>query len=781
MSQAERIAKALDSSATSSGNDDGSVSWKTKCPSHVDKKASLSVTQAGDRVLVRCHAGCSQGQVIESLKRMKLWISRKRKPEDNEHWEWAGAAELGSEISIRQSPQDKRNIKRAAKHWLYHDAEGKLLGAVYRFEEPDGTKDIRPVTLWHNSGSGELLWRFKAWPGARPLYNWNLLNQYRDYKVLVVEGEKTADAANALLPEGWIATTWPGGTKAINRANWDILRGRTVVMWPDNDDVGILAMENLGSIADRSGFSSFKGVYPPKDILPPKWDLADSLPDNVNISVMNLIETAGEVNKVDPNKVSSTFGPPIMLESEVCDLLNERFAAVDLAGKPYILVYPDEIDPEPRLGSYDDYAKLYSNMKFIDTASGKIKKQIPTWWEHSNRKTYNNGITFEPSKPKEFDGKYNTWQGFSVHPSKEGSCDLFLRHIQDNVADGDTWAYEWIMMWFSDIIQNPSVKSGTCLALRGQQGCGKSIVGEVFGAILGGDHYLVVDETETLFGKNNLITMKALLIQAEEAFWAGSKRDLGKIKHLITSHQHSYEDKFVKRFKAPNYSRLFVTSNEQWVVPAAADDRRFTVLDVNGRHARDREYFGEMIRQLEDGGYNHLMWIASQYDIDKNEIGDPLESEARDEQKTMTMDIVDAWLYQALSKGILIPERATSWQNTVYSHDVLASIAEFARKRQQIRNTPGQKTIANRLSIIFKDRFTRKVSTKPIKAIDESFIPRPSIYKIDCTLQEARGRFQKYMGAHLYWEDEGVAEVTLENDETNVTDFNRDLSRPVPF
>ena len=45
-----------------------------RCPSHDDKTPSLSVTQTRDgRVLVKCHAGCGQRDVIAALQRAGLW------------------------------------------------------------------------------------------------------------------------------------------------------------------------------------------------------------------------------------------------------------------------------------------------------------------------------------------------------------------------------------------------------------------------------------------------------------------------------------------------------------------------------------------------------------------------------------------------------------------------------------------------------------------------------------------------------------------------------------
>ncbi len=48
--------------------------WMACCPSHEDRNPSLSIRDAeGGKVLVHCHAGCSQGAVIAELKSKGLW------------------------------------------------------------------------------------------------------------------------------------------------------------------------------------------------------------------------------------------------------------------------------------------------------------------------------------------------------------------------------------------------------------------------------------------------------------------------------------------------------------------------------------------------------------------------------------------------------------------------------------------------------------------------------------------------------------------------------------
>ena len=65
--RAESIARALGGRKAGSG-------WSARCPAHDDRTPSLSLRETGDgKVLVRCHAGCDQDQVIAQLKASGLW------------------------------------------------------------------------------------------------------------------------------------------------------------------------------------------------------------------------------------------------------------------------------------------------------------------------------------------------------------------------------------------------------------------------------------------------------------------------------------------------------------------------------------------------------------------------------------------------------------------------------------------------------------------------------------------------------------------------------------
>jgi putative DNA primase/helicase len=129
-------------------------------------------------------------------------------------------------------------------------------------------KRLRP--LWWDGSQ----WLWKAPPAPRPLYNLAAIAAKVDAPVLIVEGEKTTDAAAKLFPSA-VAITWPSGCKAIDKADWAPLIGRNCTLWPDADAPGIQAMDKLSAKLLKLGAAQVRIVTPPPDV-PEGWDLADA-------------------------------------------------------------------------------------------------------------------------------------------------------------------------------------------------------------------------------------------------------------------------------------------------------------------------------------------------------------------------------------------------------------------------------------------------------------------------------------------------------------------------
>jgi DNA primase len=184
----ESIVRAL--KARRSGTD-----WMAKCPAHDDKNPSLSIRDADGKVLLHCHAGCGQREVIAALKAQGIWQERPVKP--------------------------RRKIKTT---YDYTDEAGQLIYQVVR-TEPKGFFQRRP------DGQGGWINKKSKW---QVLYH---LREVLDAAIVfVVEGEKDVET---LREHGFVATTSAGGAEAPWLLEFtETLAGREVIVIPDNDKPG---------------------------------------------------------------------------------------------------------------------------------------------------------------------------------------------------------------------------------------------------------------------------------------------------------------------------------------------------------------------------------------------------------------------------------------------------------------------------------------------------------------------------------------------------------------
>lgn len=128
------------------------------------------------------------------------------------------------------APMLDKGFKPVALH-AYTDPDGNPLFWRIRVTHPEtGEKWIRPMKM---NGQGYELAEPK-FTGGKPLYGLHHIASNPDAAVWIVEGEQKADALNRL---GLVATTSGAATSAAS-ADWQPLRGRTVWIWPDNDDPG---------------------------------------------------------------------------------------------------------------------------------------------------------------------------------------------------------------------------------------------------------------------------------------------------------------------------------------------------------------------------------------------------------------------------------------------------------------------------------------------------------------------------------------------------------------
>lgn len=194
--------------------------YMARCPSHEDRKASLSVDEGEKGIVVNCHAGCTPLAVVNAmgLEMRDLFY-------DSGSYERDGSPRSTDIVAT----------------YVYTDAAGSPLFEVVRFKP----KDFRQRLV----GSDE--WGLKGLAN-KPLFHLpQLLKADPGDPVFVVEGEKDV---LALERAGAVATTSVGGAGKWDRNYSHHLRGRRVLVVADKDEPGmkhaIQVRDSLEDVAD---------------------------------------------------------------------------------------------------------------------------------------------------------------------------------------------------------------------------------------------------------------------------------------------------------------------------------------------------------------------------------------------------------------------------------------------------------------------------------------------------------------------------------------------------
>jgi hypothetical protein len=205
----------------------------------------------------------------------------------------------------------------------YTDTYGDPLHWRIRLKHPDtGEKWIRPMRR------GEKGFELKQpdYLNGTPPYRLHELALQSDESVWIVEGEACADKLSAL----GLQVTTSGAADSANKADWSILFGRPVSVWPDNDDAGQRYAESV-----KTKLESIGCTVTMIDVealgLPPKGDCVDWLAMNPNATTADIdriptIASPGSAKGAPKEAVETNALPETIAESDAA--IVSRLAAL---------------------------------------------------------------------------------------------------------------------------------------------------------------------------------------------------------------------------------------------------------------------------------------------------------------------------------------------------------------------------------------------------------------------------------------------------------------------
>ena len=279
--------------------------------------SDFAIDQSGDLIDLYAYLHrCDTAKAYDDLSQIyfnAIPISKPKEPEEDPG------------IVIYPAPDDAGipEADNRAMEFCYKNEFGQTLLYVFRYNHPNGSKRLTPPCTYRQFKDGSKRWHKKGIDDhPKPLYHIPELLKRSQARVILVEGEKAAEAAQRLMPD-WVATCWHGGSNAANLVDYSYLKDRDVILWPDNDEPGFKAMKvalsKLKPIAKSVRCIDIRYL----ETKSPTWDLADGEAEGITYDdIMELINMSEEKLELSAFPMLSETGKPLNMPENVLHLAN---------------------------------------------------------------------------------------------------------------------------------------------------------------------------------------------------------------------------------------------------------------------------------------------------------------------------------------------------------------------------------------------------------------------------------------------------------------------------
>lgn len=252
---------------------------------------------------------------------------------------------------------------------------------------------------------------------------------------------------------------------------------------------------------------------------------------------------------------------------------------------------------EKMVYSYANFKNSFDHLKF------ECKKKKIKFTELYNESKYKNVYStfdFEPNKTKQ-DDKYNMFSGFK-YDSENNTYDKkiikpFLNHIK-YLCNDDENAYNYVLNWFSHIIQKPEEKTKVALIFYSLvEGIGKNILTDIINEILEG-YIIKFKETTSLTDRFNSEMSGKLFVVGDEIN-ARAQEIANELKDMITRPKEIMEFKGKDKIMVNDYKNYFFTTNNENVFKISNTDRRYMFVECP-IEKKDKQYYKVLFDILKD-------------------------------------------------------------------------------------------------------------------------------------------------------------------------------------
>jgi hypothetical protein len=263
-------------------------------------------------------------------------------------------------------------------------------------------------------------------------------------------------------------------------------------------------------------------------------------------------------------------------------------------------------------GKLDTFKIVHANVLYEEKGEEKTNF-VMRWLRDPKRREYKR-VVFNP-KPgydAEAHGEFNTFEGFAVasRPCEhEGTTiealglERFETHLKLLTNFNETQLH-WLLNFLAHLVQFPHNNPEVAVILVGLQGCGKdTLTNTILKQLIGGDYVATTADGNQLFGQFNSLLSKKLVMSINEVGARDGQRFYQRLKEVITAQTKVIRKLYQEGVEEDNYTRLFIFSNSDEVVPVMKDDRKWIILRTSNERKDDKAWWASYYGDLKDPDY----------------------------------------------------------------------------------------------------------------------------------------------------------------------------------
>lgn len=274
-------------------------------------------------------------------------------------------------ITIDDTKHHNKEFDCIPTHYFpYFDTTGAF--AFYMIRWPHGkNSDSKKETRPYSFNKEQNKWTAKFSANPRPPYNLLELLVRSDAVVLIVEGERSTEAAKILFPN-YIVITSSGGSNGAGSTDWSFLKDREVIISPDYDKAGQSYFTKVKNLCVKTGAKSVKQLFTEQlgrfivdngvvverqGEVPTKYDLADSLADGWSAALISSAINDKKLFALFEDKEDNKNQPILNSLQEKIERLHQLSSYIEIKEVLALLLPYEEIEREFYLRQIQKKAK----------------------------------------------------------------------------------------------------------------------------------------------------------------------------------------------------------------------------------------------------------------------------------------------------------------------------------------------------------------------------------------------------------------------------------------